>query len=556
MWGAFAVLACLSLLGFVGPSISCSRNVSTKQNYEGLLFGQGVAPQEFTNARFFEMGMGKNVPRTAAESQILRDRTWKRLTALHMAGTMGITASDDEVRQIVIRDSNFAENGAFSPKRYRTIIERQLQTSVAMFEEYLRQAVTMRKLQHLLTTATWVAPAELENRLRNLTDAIKVEYTLVTVDPKKDETQITDEEIKAFYNEDPKLFTLPEKRSVKYIAFPLASYHQTNEMTEAEVMEYYDAHLDQYSSLDTNGLSVPRPMEDVRAEIVKSLVATSAVFKAQDAATTFLLGMIPDKDGTALSFDAAAAAAHMEVKTSAFFAAGAILPDVDAGEMFSQEAFTLSTNETDRLYSNPIVGREAVYLMTLDAIHEPRVPALDEVKDPARTLLQHRKMQTAFNKRAAALHDEFARAMKSGRTFTEAATAHQLPVTTTETFTVYANLTSNKLAYSEQLLGTVANQEKGDLSPLLPTDSGLMLAAVTQRDAGDQMTFQMLRPQLVQMLADYRSGMVFNDWLEALLKKADLKDYRATITDIDVEPEDTPAKNATSTQGGNPAAKD
>jgi hypothetical protein len=312
-------------------------------------------------------------------------------------------------------------------------------------------------------------------------------------------------------------------------------------MTEAEVMEYYDAHLDQYSTLDTNGLSVPRPMEDVRAEIVQSLVATSAVFKAQDAATSFLLGLIPDKDGTALSFDTAATAAGLAVKTSAFFTASATVPDVDAGEIFTQESFTLSTNETDRLYSNPVAGREAVYLMTLNAIQEPRVPALDEIKDSAGALLERRKMQAAFDKRAAALHDEIARAMKSGRTFTEAASAHQLPVTTTETFTVYENLTSNKVAFSEQLLGTVANQEKGDLSALLPTDRGLMLASVTQRDAGDPMTFQMLRPQLVQMLAEYRSGMVFNDWLEALLQKADLKDYRTTTTDIEADAEEAPA---------------
>jgi len=552
VWGAFAVLACLSLLGFVGPSINCSRAVNTTQ-YEGLLSGQGVTPQEFTNARFFEMGMGKNVPRTAAESQILRDRAWKRLATLRMAKAMGITASDEEVRQVVIRDSNFAENGAFSPKRYQTIIERQLQTSVATFEEYLRQAITMRKLQHLLTSATWVAPTELESRLRNLTDAIKIEYTLVTPNPKQDETPVTDKEIKDFYNEDPKLFTLAEKRSVKYIAFTLASYRQTNETTEAEVMEYYDAHLDQYSTLDTNGLSVPRPMEEVRAEIVKNLAATSSVFKAQDAATSFLLGMIPDKDGKALSFDAAAAAAGMQVKTSEFFTASTVVSEVDAGETFSQEAFTLTTNENDRLYSNPVVGREAVYVMMLNAIHEPRVPALDEVKDSASALLQRRKMQTAFSKRAAALHDEIARAMKSGRTFTEATAPRHLAVTTTETFTVYENLTSNKLAYSEQLLGTVANQEKGELSPLLPTAEGLMLAAVTQRAAGDPMTFQMLRPQLVQMLAEYRSGMVFNDWTEALLKKADLKDYRATPTDLDVEPEEAPPAQDTSAKAGSPA---
>jgi hypothetical protein len=68
-----------------------------------------------------------------------------------------------------------------------------------------------------------------------------------------------------------------------------------------------------------------------------------------------------------------------------------------------------------------------------------------------------------------------------------------------------------------------------------------MLASVTQRDAGDPMTFQMLRPQLVQMLAEYRSGMVFNDWLEALLQKADLKDYRTTTTDIEADAEEAPA---------------
>ena len=97
-------------------------------------------------------------------------------------------------------------------------------------------------------------------------------------------------------------------------------------------------------------------------------------------------------------------------------------------------------------------------------------------------------------------------------------------VSTTEPFSAYGGLT-NETVNSEDLVGKVMYMSQGELSDLVPTTNGVLLAFVTDRQAGDPAAMVMLKPQM-QALADrYTVGVLFRDWEDYQLSKAGFEDY-------------------------------
>lgn len=545
IWGILVAAFGLSLVIYLGPREGgCSGPDSNRERgVVGKLYGENVSTEEYYLARFFEMGMRDISGLTPEGSRFLRKRTWTRLAALRTAEEMGISVSNDEIREAIRRDSSFAVNGVFSKERYQSVLGAFLNVRDAdiIYESYRRQDLMLMKLIRSLESSVWTAPEELTEKLNNLTDLFVVEYIELNQDDYIGDVDVTIEDAEKFFNENKEFFMIPEKINVKYVEFPITNYLSEEPVKEDDILEYYSEHQDEYSVVDTNDISLPIPLEDVQDEIVSILEREYAVSKAKDIATAFVITLAPNRYGKALGIDETAARNDMTIFVSDYFSLNGDVPEMNVDETFNQAAFGLDPSDPERYFSDAVVGEDAVYVMAANDRIEAREPEFNEVTNMVMPLAKLSAENAAFLEKSVRIRNSFEESMVSEKTFTESAQELDLTVTTTKSFSVYDDFSSNETEYSEVLIPNILTTKEGELTELMEIEDGMLLACVTDRGPGDLVSMQLLRPQLLSTLDRYRAGILFEDWGDYVLNRAGLEDQLPAIRDDDDQTTDNEA---------------
>jgi len=543
IWAFVAVLVSVSFVLSAGAVKGCKTD--ERQSGMGELFGRKVSREEFLTARFFEMGLRDQGAMTPEAEQALSRRTWLRLAMLREADKMGLTASNEEVAQLIQRDPTFAENGVFNRERYRAVVESSLRIPRSLFEAYVRQDITLRKISAVAESLLWIPPSDLQRRLANLTDNMKVEYALL---PREENpaaaVQVGEEDARAFYEANTNLFIVPEKIRVRYVAFPVSNYLGSSTVKDADIERFYDDNLQNYMTVDTNGASIPVPIEDVKEQIRSNLLVRAATFKAKDNATGFVMALAPERNGNAPDMAAVAAQAGLSIRTTDYFSAFEDVPGLDVGASFRQAAFNLDEDDPNSYFSDAVVDGGEVYVIASQdrvPIHLPPFTNIVELVMPRAVSNAVRK---AMVEKAGEIRAEILAAGTNA--FTRVMSEHGALVVTSEVFSVYEGIGSNDLKYTEALLPELVTMGPGDVSSPIESGDGVILAHLLERAPGEIGLVDYLKPQLRQTLTGYLSGALYAGWGEHILKQGEFRDFTAASEDEDEEEEDAegvPAEN-------------
>lgn len=528
VWAAVGVIVSLS---FVGVSVSrsgCDRGGETR-GIEGWLYGKPVKTTEFLLARYFESrSLGQQAALSEDEAQELRLRTWRRLVALREAERLGLTVTFAELREIIARDPTFAVNGAFNRERYRSFVLNQMRMPLDTFEEYLRQEATLHKLLSAFGMLSWTPADEVDRRMSALTDKFDVQY--VTFKSKAGDTPPVSREVaREFFEQHRELFRIPEQVKVKYVIFPVSNYLSSAQVSEEEIFDYYQEHIAEYSTTDTNNTPVARPLTEVRSEIESLLLRRTARFLGRDAATEFCLQLLPDerRGRKGRSFDEAARVYGLSVCTTELFTADDELPGIEVPHAFAEAAFKLDPNDPESYFSDAVIGENEVYVLAIVEKKEARDPDFDEVAEKAATLATKDAQEKALLSAAETTRSNILERVARSVPFADAAKELGLAVQTTGTFVAYMGLPTN-MPNGQLIAETVTSLDAGELSAPAAFEGGVLLAYVANRQPGEPGTVQMLRPQFQRTLDSMNAVLLFREWQDQMLAKAQLRDVRAT----------------------------
>lgn len=525
VWTILGGIFALSLVVFIGPGTGSCSPTADIGPVEGTINGKPVSTHDFRLARFFELRMKEPSSLTDEAQARLRQRTWARLAALRAAEDMGVTVSDDEIASMIQRDPAFADkNGTFSKAAYEYVIREQLHETVETFEMFLRQDMTLRKMHQLLQCAVWSPAAEITSKLTAMTDRITAQGAVLRREQLVPPPTPTQEDAMQVFQDRPDMFRIPDKRAVKYVRFPIASGEQTLP-TDEDVRAYYYRNTEKYSTTGTNG-PVSIPIDDVRAEIVSNLQHRAASSAAYDKAMEFVIALQPDRSGRApRSFDALAAVEQLQVHTSRLFSAHERLPEFMAGQDFAKWAFRLDPESRDQAISNPVIGTNDVYVMTLQTNVASRLPEFSEVKDRAMRLARDRRQSELFQAKCAEIRKAASEATASGKTLDEALAPYHVAVTNYPAFSIYnPGEEEASFEHSDEVKAAVISLRKGEVSDLVPLEGDQLLVFVKDRKPGDFLQAEMLRPELTMRINSYRANLVFSDWQDFLLRPGMLDD--------------------------------
>lgn len=214
--------------------------------------GTEVTLQEYQRAhqnlrQQWQSLIGGSVP--AEQEEALKQRTLDNLIErelLRQVNTsIGVRVSNTQVAEAIKNLEPFQGLDGFDSVIYEQSIA-QLGYSPAGFEEQMRQDMTSMQLQSALVNSVFVTKAEAQN-IAMLKEQIRdISYATLSTDALKDDLEINDEQINAYYDQQGQQFMEPERVRIAYVDLSLQKIAGDIEVNEDDISSYYEANKQNY----------------------------------------------------------------------------------------------------------------------------------------------------------------------------------------------------------------------------------------------------------------------------------------------------------------------
>ena len=183
------------------------------------------------------------------EQQILQQMVDER-AALAEADRLGISASDEEVRQRIFSYPAFQENGGFiGEQRYRALLRmQQPPMQPSDFEESIRDQLTVEKLRASLTDWMSIPDKDLEQEYRQRNDKVKLAVVSFTADKFRSQATASDADVASYFEAHKADFKIPEKRKIRYLLIDIDALRGKIVVPPADVERAYNEGIDQYTT--------------------------------------------------------------------------------------------------------------------------------------------------------------------------------------------------------------------------------------------------------------------------------------------------------------------
>ncbi len=526
LWGAFALLVAVAF-GASDIWSSASRNSGENERI-GLLGGKSVDPVQFdVLVRLLRLER-----RAENSDEEIRPReVWELVAALRRAEEAGLRVPDTMIGAAIRNDPSFRdESGAFSAERYRQLLA-QVDLTPRLYEAVYRDQILLGQLRAAVAAGPWVAPSVLEDRLRGFTDS----YTLCTATLSNGfsavSSEVTPEEVRAFYDSHLSEFSEPEKRQVAYVSFRAADYADkvgsfeagTDAGEEDPVLDYYNDHYEDYLDKSDENDPKMRPLEEVRDQVVAALSKERARDLAYQAAGAFADRFL-DRDAAGLvpaDFARLAAEDGYTVRTTRLFRATGDYPvNFRVAPDFVALAFDLGGDSMQDLVGDPVgAGEEEAYVEMLVTNVPAHVEPFEAVADRAESLAKADKADRAFQEAVNTAREGFVRGLEEGKDFRELAASLGLETGTNVVFSALAaGQDGAPVPEPRQVARLMVQLGKGDFSgDCVFADGAATFFYVVDRQPGDANASAFVRMQMSRQMSEEAGSNVWREWLKANL---------------------------------------
>ena len=219
--------------------------------------GNEISPQAletaYRNERArLEAQMGEEFNRLAENPQYLKqlrrsvlDRLIEQALVDAKAHELGLRIGDEQIKQAIVAMPEFQNKGKFDNERYLQLIQRA-GMSPEMFSENVRQDMVRQQLIGGLLGSEFVLNGEAGSLEKLYQQGRDVRLVRLAAERYLNDVQVSDEEIKQYFDANQGRFMNDEQVKVDYLLLDAANLAQDIQVSDQDVRDYYDQHQDQF----------------------------------------------------------------------------------------------------------------------------------------------------------------------------------------------------------------------------------------------------------------------------------------------------------------------
>ncbi|NWL21786.1 SurA N-terminal domain-containing protein [Pseudomonas umsongensis] len=379
------IVALMALTGF-----DAIFQATTHKNEAAKVNGEEISQNELSQAvdmqrRQLMQQLGKDFDASLLDEKMLRESALKglidRKLLLQGAENSKFAFSEAALDQVILQTPEFQVDGKFSPERFDQVI-RQLGYSRMQFRQMLAQEMLIGQLRAgvagsgFVTDAQVMAFARLEKQTRDFASlSIKVDPAAV---------KLTDEEVKAYYDEHAKEFMTPDQVVIDYLELKKASFFDQVSVKDEDLQAAYQK--------ETANLSEQRRAAHILIEVNDKTTEAQAKAKIDEIQARLNKGEQFEALAKEFSQDPGSANNGGDL---GFAGPGVYDP------AFEKALYSLAKDQV----SEPVRTDFGFHLIKLLGVEAPEVPTFASLKDKLTRELKAQQVEQRFVEATKQLED-------------------------------------------------------------------------------------------------------------------------------------------------------
>jgi peptidyl-prolyl cis-trans isomerase D len=291
-----------------------SREVLARVNGDDVTVAQYALLKKKIENQYSQFGGQISLAQIGMTPERILDQAINSRIAVQEAKRLGLTASDAEAQDLILKQFTDPATGGFDVKRYKDAVVRNY-GSVPLYEQSVRDALAAEKLRAFVTAGVQVSEDEVKQDYQRENTSFDVVYVAVTAEELAKKISTTDEEQRQYFDahKTDYRFLEPQKK-IRYLFISQEKVGEKLQISDEELRKEYDSLKPENKMSGVRVqqivMKVPRPELDQEvlgkatqlvAQIRKDdLTATEEEFanlargNSQDASTANAGGWLPN----------------------------------------------------------------------------------------------------------------------------------------------------------------------------------------------------------------------------------------------------------------------
>jgi peptidyl-prolyl cis-trans isomerase D len=563
--------------------------IRSRPNIVGEIDGNKITIQDFQqavqNAYQQEKQQSGQEPDEEKLSE-LRDQVWnqfvQRILLSKEINKRKIRVTDNEVFQQITQNPQslppgisqnpqFMTDGKFDMAKYRQALDNP-QVDWTPVEAYVREVLPFQKLQTIVTASVMVTEEEVKEEYISRNQKAKIDYLFIPTSAfAKDSIEVSDSEIKNYYDNHKDEFKIEEHRKLNYVLFSTNPSSEDTARTyqlaedikkDAEAGQDFSKLADEYSddpSVTQNhgdlgyfekGRMVPEFAEaafsgkpgqiigpvktnyglhiikiidrkEVNGEeqvhaahiLIKFTASPLTLEDAQERAKKFE-DMAKDE-----GFQASADMMKYQIQQTPDMTDQEYMPGFGKMSSAMRWAFKADVNDVSTVYRST----SGYVIFELASIAKAGYRSFDEVENTCKNKVEQAKRTEL----ARAYAQKFKEEVDQDVPFNKIAASDESKIVVSDSTTQFTmSQAIPKIGRAPEITAAAFTLEPGKVSPLLETSRGFYYIRVVERTPFDEQAFQQQYNTIRNRLLSQKSQRFFNEWFEELKKQANIEDNR------------------------------
>ncbi|EKN4698658.1 peptidylprolyl isomerase [Yersinia ruckeri] len=282
------------------------------------------------------------------------------------AKQLGLSASDEQVKDSIRQLPYFQTDNKFDNNKYLELVNRMGYTP-DQFAQIQRQQLINQQLLQAFSETGFALPAEAQAMSELILQQREVRLATLDLKALQAKQTVTDEELKAYYEQNRNSFIAPEEMKISFIEMDAAAMQEKITVTEEDIATYYEQHRSSFTQPERRNYSVIQFKNEADAKTALAELKNGADFTtlAKEKSTD----IISRKNGGEL---------------------GWLEPETTADEL-------KQANLTEKGQLSDVVKSSVGYLIVrLNDIKPEQVKPLSEVHDALATKVKQEKAVDAY----------------------------------------------------------------------------------------------------------------------------------------------------------------